>query len=303
MGNPVEHSKSPWIHARFAALTGEPVEYGKRLIPLDGFAAAVRAFRAEGGRGCNVTVPFKFEAAALVSRAQRRARHWPTPATSCASTARPSSATTPTASAWCATCSAMRACSWPARDVLLLGAGGAAAGVLGPLLEARPRARGGRQPHAGQGAGAGGAPRDAGRGATSVRACRPCRCDRGARRLRRRPQRHREQPGRRGVPVPRLGAEARRAGLRPDVRAGRAPASCAGRASTAPSARDGLGMLVEQAAEAFLVWRGVRPPSAQVLAELRAELASVKARAALVRRWCCWPSLALQLFFVRAHRR
>jgi shikimate dehydrogenase len=39
------------------------------------------------------------------------------------------------------------------------------------------------------------------------------------------------------------------------------------------SGRDGLGMLVEQAAEAFLVWRGVRPPSAQVLAELRAELA------------------------------
>ena len=49
MGNPVDHSKSPWIHARFAALTGEPVEYGKRLIGLEEFPQAVRAFVAEGG--------------------------------------------------------------------------------------------------------------------------------------------------------------------------------------------------------------------------------------------------------------
>ena len=73
MGNPVEHSRSPWIHARFAALTGEPIEYGKRLIPLDGFAAGVRAFLAEGGKGCNITVPFKFQAASLVTRRSPRA--------------------------------------------------------------------------------------------------------------------------------------------------------------------------------------------------------------------------------------
>src|SRR5690606_34622274 len=65
MGNPVEHSRSPRIHARFAALTGQALEYGKRLVPMDGFVDGVRAFRAEGGRGCNVTVPFKFEAARL----------------------------------------------------------------------------------------------------------------------------------------------------------------------------------------------------------------------------------------------
>src|SRR5688572_4530232 len=73
MGNPVEHSKSPWIHARFAALTGEPVAYGKRLIPLDGFAAGVQAFIAEGGKGCNITVPFKFQAASLVTQRSARA--------------------------------------------------------------------------------------------------------------------------------------------------------------------------------------------------------------------------------------
>src|SRR5207245_10786203 len=67
MGNPVEHSKSPRIHARFAELTGQPLRYEKRLVPLGGFADAVRAFRAEGGRGCNVTVPFKFESRALAT--------------------------------------------------------------------------------------------------------------------------------------------------------------------------------------------------------------------------------------------
>jgi shikimate dehydrogenase len=58
MGNPVEHSRSPWIHARFAELTGHSLQYSKKLVPLDGFDAAVAAFRAEGGLGCNVTVPF-----------------------------------------------------------------------------------------------------------------------------------------------------------------------------------------------------------------------------------------------------
>ena len=68
MGNPVEHSRSPWIHARFAELTGQTLHYDRRLVPLGGFAEAVAAFRAgsEGSaRGCNVTVPFKFDAAAL----------------------------------------------------------------------------------------------------------------------------------------------------------------------------------------------------------------------------------------------
>jgi len=58
MGNPVAHSRSPWIHARFAELTGQVMQYGKRLIPLDGFASSVHAFAAAGGRGCNITVPF-----------------------------------------------------------------------------------------------------------------------------------------------------------------------------------------------------------------------------------------------------
>ncbi|HWI83254.1 MAG TPA: shikimate dehydrogenase, partial [Ramlibacter sp.] len=74
MGHPVEHSRSPWIHARFAQLTGQAMTYEKRLVPLGGFATALRAFQAEGGSGCNVTVPFKFDAAALAGRPSPRAR-------------------------------------------------------------------------------------------------------------------------------------------------------------------------------------------------------------------------------------
>jgi shikimate dehydrogenase len=62
IGNPVEHSRSPAIHEAFARATGQDVAYGRIRAPLDGFRAAVVAFRAAGGRGLNVTLPFKHEA-------------------------------------------------------------------------------------------------------------------------------------------------------------------------------------------------------------------------------------------------
>lgn len=64
IGNPIAHSKSPAIHARFAEQTGEAVEYGRLLAPVDGFVPHVRAF-IDAGRGMNVTVPFKLDAHAL----------------------------------------------------------------------------------------------------------------------------------------------------------------------------------------------------------------------------------------------
>ncbi|MBN8487929.1 MAG: shikimate dehydrogenase, partial [Burkholderiales bacterium] len=73
VGHPVAHSRSPAIHAAFAAQTGDPIVYERLLAPLDGFADTVRRFAAEGARGCNVTVPFKFEALALAARATPRA--------------------------------------------------------------------------------------------------------------------------------------------------------------------------------------------------------------------------------------
>jgi shikimate dehydrogenase len=62
IGNPVEHSFSPAIHAAFAAATGQDISYGKILAPLDGFGAAILKFRDGGGSGLNVTLPFKHEA-------------------------------------------------------------------------------------------------------------------------------------------------------------------------------------------------------------------------------------------------
>jgi shikimate dehydrogenase len=68
IGNPVAHSRSPAIHAEFARQTGEDIAYSAILAPLDGFKATVQAFRNAGGRGLNVTLPFKHEAWNLVNR-------------------------------------------------------------------------------------------------------------------------------------------------------------------------------------------------------------------------------------------
>lgn len=269
LGNPVEHSKSPWIHARFAALTGQPMAYGKRLIALDGFASAIAALRAEGVKGCNITVPFKFEAAPLASTLSARALL----AQACNVLTFgdhgieadntdgiglvhdiTGNASTPIAG----------------REVLLLGAGGAAAGVLGPVLECGParlvvanrspeRAQALVTRHADlarqlgvtlQACGLDGVP-----GAFDIVVNGTASSLSGT-----------------GVPV--SAQVLRRGALAVDMMYGPAAQGFldwAERHGAQP--RDGLGMLVEQAAEAFSIWRGVRPPSAQVLDELRGILA------------------------------
>ena len=73
IGNPIAQSKSPRIHAEFARQFGEDLRYTAILAPRDGFAAAVAEFRAAGGRGLNVTVPFKLEAFALATERTERA--------------------------------------------------------------------------------------------------------------------------------------------------------------------------------------------------------------------------------------
>lgn len=67
IGNPIEQSKSPLIHTAFAQVTGQDIEYTKVLGPLGGFAQAVDAFRAAGGKGMNVTAPFKLDAFAYAT--------------------------------------------------------------------------------------------------------------------------------------------------------------------------------------------------------------------------------------------
>ncbi len=74
IGHPIAHSKSPSIHAAFAAQTGQAMAYEALLAPLDGFADTVRRFIAAGGKGMNVTVPFKLEAFALADHLSPRAK-------------------------------------------------------------------------------------------------------------------------------------------------------------------------------------------------------------------------------------
>lgn len=67
IGNPIDQSKSPLIHSAFAQVSGQDIDYTKLLAPLSGFAAVVDAFRANGGRGMNVTAPFKLDAFAYAT--------------------------------------------------------------------------------------------------------------------------------------------------------------------------------------------------------------------------------------------
>ena len=77
IGHPVAHSKSPSIHAEFARATGQDLEYGMVEAPLNGFAATVERFRAGGGSGRDVTLPFKQEAFRLCTRVSERASSLP----------------------------------------------------------------------------------------------------------------------------------------------------------------------------------------------------------------------------------
>lgn len=269
MGQPVEHSKSPWIHARFAELTGQPVCYEKRAVPLDGFADAVRAFIADGGRGCNVTVPFKFEAAALASQASERVRL--AQAGNTLSFADDGAIRIDNTDGIGLACDIQgnAGVAIAGRDLLLLGAGGAAAGVLGPLLAARPRgitlvnrtrsrADGLAGRHAALAADLGVELRVS--DAHAPMAAFDVVINATASSLS-------------GAVVPVAAGVLKPGALACDLMYGPAAQGFLVWAREhGATARDGLGMLVEQAAESFAIWRGVRPPSRQVLAELRALL-------------------------------
>ncbi|NMM13661.1 MAG: shikimate dehydrogenase [Rhodoferax sp.] len=268
MGNPVEHSRSPWIHARFAELTGQSLHYDKRLIPLDGFATAVSAFVAEGGRGCNITVPFKFEAAALATHTSERAM---LALASNVLTFRDGDILADNTDGAGLVNDIQRnaGVDLQGRRVLLIGAGGAAAGVLGPLILAQP-------------AGITVANRTLSKASELVERHAALAL------LQKTELTAHDLQGLEanfdvlinatasslsGAEVPVAASTLKPGALAYDMMYGPAAQGFLTWAREHGAvARDGLGMLVEQAAESFLIWRGVLPPSQPVLAELRAIL-------------------------------
>ena len=268
MGNPVAHSRSPAIHARFAELTGEHLVYERCLLPIDGFVQGVRDFIARGGRGCNVTVPFKIEAAALATHRSERVQ-----LAGAANTLvfGPDGIHADNTDGLGLVADITRNAGLPlaGRDVLLVGAGGAAAGVLGPLLQAGVR-------HITV------ANRTLARAQALVQAHAGLASLQKAELLALTPQAleanfdliiNATASSLAGDAVPVPAHVLRTGSMAYDMMYGPAAQGFldwARQHGAVP--RDGLGMLVEQAAEAFALWRGVRPPSAQVLKELQATM-------------------------------
>src|SRR5690242_13037962 len=138
IGNPVAHSLSPAIHARFAAELGERIEYVALAAPLDAFRATVERFFREGGSGANVTLPFKVQAYELADASTERARE----AGAANFLARRADGTIAAdntdGAGLVADLRDNLGMKIEGADVLMLGAGGAARGVIAPLLAERP---------------------------------------------------------------------------------------------------------------------------------------------------------------------
>ena len=266
-GNPVAHSKSPLIHAAFAAATGQDLTYEARLAPVDGFARAVADFVAAGGKGANVTVPFKEEAFRLSGSLSERA-------------ARAGAVNTlvfrdgaifgdnTDGAGLVRDITHNLGFSLAGKRILLLGAGGAARGVIAPLFGERPAALRIANRSAGKAT-------DLAAAFSDLAAAQGVAIDAGS---------FEATAGQAfdvvinatsaslsgaGLPLP--AAIFAPGSLAYDMMYGKGETPFLGqsRAQGAAHLADGLGMLVEQAAEAFFVWRGLRPQTATLLAELR----------------------------------
>ena len=266
IGNPVVHSRSPDIHTAFARQTAQDIRYLRVLAPLDGFAAAVAMLRSEGARGANVTVPFKEEAFRLANALSDRARIAGAVNTLSFGSDGVLGDNTDGIGLVCDLVGNLKLAIANKR-LLLLGAGGAARGAIGPLLEQKPAAL-------------------VIANRTEARACKLIAEFTG------------KTPGKLAS-----AAFSSLSGERFDIVINATAASLAGEVPQLPEGlfaantvaydmmyakgdtpfmavaraqgarvADGLGMLVEQAAESFFLWRGLRPATAPVLEALRRAL-------------------------------
>ena len=257
IGNPVAHSKSPWIHARFARATGEDIEYDRIEAPLDGFARAVEAFRAQGGRGLNVTLPFKSEAFRFCAATSERAAAAQAVNTLVLDRGRPWGDNTDGVGL-VRDLAVNLGRKLDGAHILLMGAGGAAQGVIGPLAQAGagPIVIANRR-----------VPRAL---ALAARVSGATACDYEALAGRSFDLVVNATSAGLAGELPPLPARLFRPGaLAYEMVYGRVTPFMAMARAAGAQVSDGLGMLVEQAAESFLIWRGIRPETTSVLAALR----------------------------------
>lgn len=261
IGHPVAHSKSPQIHRRFAVQTGEALDYSTLEAPLDGFAKCVADFALGGGRGANVTVPFKEAAYRLSDSRSARAE-----AAGAVNTLRVEAdgslyGDNTDGAGLVRDIEANLGVALSESRVLLLGAGGAARGVVLPLLEA----------HIGE---LFIANRTAAKALSLVQMAADMRvaggsfADIGARRFD--VIINATSAGLSDQTLPLPGSAFAPGALAYDMVYGRDTPFIQQARGAQVRVADGLGMLVEQAAEAFFIWRGIRPDTAPVLAALRA---------------------------------
>ncbi|NNJ84444.1 MAG: shikimate dehydrogenase [Gammaproteobacteria bacterium] len=269
MGHPIGHSKSPFIHARFAEQTGQSMAYLAMHVLPGTFASAIATFQAEGGKGLSITLPFKEEAKALVDILTPRARRANAVNTIRFNELGGKYGDNTDGIGLIQDLRINHNISIEGQRILLLGAGGAARGIVNPLLDERPEQLviANRTPE------------------KAVALVAQCLSEAGV-----------QENSIKGCGLGELGSasfdliinatSASLAGEIPPLPDSilRTNGGCYdlmydvarptafvlwGRQHDAAKSVDGLGMLVEQAAEAFYYWRGIRPNTMPVIAALR----------------------------------
>jgi len=263
IGNPIEHSKSPLIHRLFAEQTRQALTYDRILGNPEDFEGDVRRFLAQGGKGLNVTVPFKEPAWRLADRCSPRAETAQAVNTLILRPDGQLQGDNTDGIGLVRDLTDNHGCRLQGAQILLLGAGGAAKGVVRPLLETNPDRLVIANRTAGRALDLAARLQDLG----EVTGC-------GLEQLQ-------------GMRFDLIinGTAAGLGGQLPDIPDGLlAPGGWTydmmyaseptafvrwGRERGAAKALDGLGMLIEQAAESFFLWRGIRPDTGEVIRALR----------------------------------
>lgn len=264
VGNPIAHSKSPFIHSLFAGQTGQDLNYTALLVEIDAFEAGVNAFIKNNGKGLNITVPFKLDAWQLVNERSQRAEKAGAVNTIIVKDSGLLVGDNTDGIGLVNDLKNNLGFQFSGKKILVLGAGGAVRGVLGPILAEGP-------------ASVTVANRTVSKAVELESLFAEDGCIKGV---------GFEQVEGQNFDLVINGTAASLSGDLPPISAATVSGACCydmmyaktdtvfmawARENNATDVWDGLGMLVEQAAESFYLWRGVRPDAAAVIKKARDE--------------------------------